>query len=390
METASDFYQNGDIKHATELYEAALREARKLDPRDPRLGDSLFRLGALKYEQGDYKDAEPLLKQAFECFDDTNDPNSISHSAKMKNLVRDLIDVYKQLDKHKEADLLRKRAAVYLYGTGFDAQVSQRARQIERGHELLTEHKYSDAIATLLPAFQACKSTDGLNEKTFEVFDDLQVAYIGAAKYGDCEKLCRDTLDEYESSHGKQPKTVELMLDLANVARKQGRLAEAAVIEKHAVDICDDAPCFVQNSKGVRLLIDGLVAKNKCGQAIVVLKHQLYALKGNVEGDYERTRSFDRMCLVIEKRIGKLSMKVGNFVDAVLYYKMATDIDSKYFSERAAAEKPTYFQQVTSDYRAYIDALEHLGPSQPGLEEARKRLTEISAIEEKHATPGRL
>lgn len=57
-------YEQGDYAAAVSSNKAALQEAEKFGPDDPRLAASLNALGFVCYTQGDYEAAEPLFKRS--------------------------------------------------------------------------------------------------------------------------------------------------------------------------------------------------------------------------------------------------------------------------------------------------------------------------------------
>ena len=57
-------YQQGNYGKAEEEWQAAMREAEKFGPEDPRLATSLSNLAVLYGAQGMYEEAEPLFKRS--------------------------------------------------------------------------------------------------------------------------------------------------------------------------------------------------------------------------------------------------------------------------------------------------------------------------------------
>ena len=57
-------YQQGRFSEAEHFLAAAVREAEKFGPQDPRLGASLYSLALLYQAQGKYAEAEPLYERA--------------------------------------------------------------------------------------------------------------------------------------------------------------------------------------------------------------------------------------------------------------------------------------------------------------------------------------
>src|SRR5438093_9784823 len=57
-------YQQGRFSEAEHFLAAAVREAEKFGPQDPRLGASLYSLALLYQAQNNYAEAEPLYERA--------------------------------------------------------------------------------------------------------------------------------------------------------------------------------------------------------------------------------------------------------------------------------------------------------------------------------------
>ncbi len=57
-------YEQGDYAEAEKAWSAALQEAEKFGPEDPRLAESLGNLGVAYRDQGKYAEAEPLFKRS--------------------------------------------------------------------------------------------------------------------------------------------------------------------------------------------------------------------------------------------------------------------------------------------------------------------------------------
>ena len=62
-------YQQGKYKEAEKQWEAALKEAEGLGPKDPRLATSLNNLAELYRVQGNYAESEPLHKRALAIYE---------------------------------------------------------------------------------------------------------------------------------------------------------------------------------------------------------------------------------------------------------------------------------------------------------------------------------
>lgn len=80
-------YAQGRVAEAERLFLAALREAEKFGPQDPRLARTLGNLGFLYVTQEQYAEAEPLLKRALTIRETALGPDHQDIATSLNNLA---------------------------------------------------------------------------------------------------------------------------------------------------------------------------------------------------------------------------------------------------------------------------------------------------------------
>ena len=86
MQVAAKMYHRGNYAEAEKLWAAALRQAEKFGPHDPRLADTLNNLALVYDAQGSYAKAEPLYERAFTIWEKTLGPAHPNVATSLNNL----------------------------------------------------------------------------------------------------------------------------------------------------------------------------------------------------------------------------------------------------------------------------------------------------------------
>ena len=105
-EAGSNAYEQGQYADAEKAWIAALEEAEKFGPRDPRLATSLNNLAILYDAQGKYAETEPLYKRALAIAEKTLGPDHLQVAIFLNNLA----DLYRLQGRYAESEPLSKRA----------------------------------------------------------------------------------------------------------------------------------------------------------------------------------------------------------------------------------------------------------------------------------------
>ena len=85
-DAGTEAYEQGNYTEAEKLFVAALKEAEKFGPQDPRLATSLNNLANLYNTQGKYGEADPLYKRSLEIWEKALGPDHPSVATSLENL----------------------------------------------------------------------------------------------------------------------------------------------------------------------------------------------------------------------------------------------------------------------------------------------------------------
>ena len=80
-------YQQGDYAEAEKAWLAALKQAETFGPEDSRLAGSLNNLAGVYHDQGNYAEAEPLLKRAAVIYEKALGPEHPRLAGSLHNLA---------------------------------------------------------------------------------------------------------------------------------------------------------------------------------------------------------------------------------------------------------------------------------------------------------------
>ena len=87
MDAATTAYQQGNYPEAEKQLVAALKEAERFGPQDPRLARTLSSLAEFYEIQGKYAEAEPLHKRALAIFEKALGPEHRNVAQSLNNLA---------------------------------------------------------------------------------------------------------------------------------------------------------------------------------------------------------------------------------------------------------------------------------------------------------------
>ena len=151
-DAGTEAYQQRQYAEAEKQFLAALQEAQKLGPEDPRVGTSLNNLGVLYKTQGKYAEAEPLYQRALAIREKTLGPDNPNLIVNLNNLAM----LYEAQGKYAEAEPLYQRAlaidekAVTLDGLGLVPDLNNLAVLYDaQGKYAEAEALYQRALAIL-------------------------------------------------------------------------------------------------------------------------------------------------------------------------------------------------------------------------------------------------
>jgi tetratricopeptide (TPR) repeat protein len=190
MEKFGAAKEAGHLAEAAHHLEAALGEAEKLGPKDPRTAVTLLNLGAVYGEQGQFAKAEPVLRRAASAFEAAFGPDHAYVSVGLGALAFDLA----HLGKHAEAEGLYRRVLAILDKTG--------------------EPEGPDKVSALVGLADTCEAQGKLAEA-----EALQGQVLGMAE---------------KHAGANNPALAPILEKRASLLRKLGRGAEAEQAEARA------------------------------------------------------------------------------------------------------------------------------------------------------------
>ena len=107
-QAGAEAYQRVDLAEAEKQFSAALREAEKFGPEDPRRATSLNNLAGLYHSQGKYAEAESLYRWALAILEKALGPEHPQVATSLNNLA----GLYHSQGKYAEAEPLFQRAVL--------------------------------------------------------------------------------------------------------------------------------------------------------------------------------------------------------------------------------------------------------------------------------------
>jgi len=106
MAAAAKAYRQGHYGDAEKSIKAALKEAERFGPQDPRLATTLHNLGELYQVQGKYAEAEPLYKRSLAIREKVLGPEHPYVATSLNNLA----SLYDTQGRYAETEPLYKRS----------------------------------------------------------------------------------------------------------------------------------------------------------------------------------------------------------------------------------------------------------------------------------------
>lgn len=106
MEAGEQAYRQGRYAEAEKALRAALNEAERFGPQDPRLAASFNNLAALYRAQGKYAEAEPLYKRALAIREKVLGPEHPAVATSLENYAA----LLPKMDRQAEAEEFEARA----------------------------------------------------------------------------------------------------------------------------------------------------------------------------------------------------------------------------------------------------------------------------------------
>ncbi len=106
VDAASEAYQQGNYAEAEKQLSAALQEAEKFGPEDPRLSATLNNLAWLYDDQGKYAEAEPLYKRSLAILEKALGQEHSNVATTLENYA----GLLREMGREEEASSMEVRA----------------------------------------------------------------------------------------------------------------------------------------------------------------------------------------------------------------------------------------------------------------------------------------
>jgi tetratricopeptide (TPR) repeat protein/transcriptional regulator with XRE-family HTH domain len=244
---------------------AQLYLQRALTIREEQLGQehwdtavSLNNLGFLYLEQGSYEQAASLLQQAL-AIKNLLDPQHHSTAQSLDNLG----GVYYKQEKYEEAELLLWRA-LFIREKQLGLSHPKTAESLNNLALLCTAlGKYEQAESLYRRALTICEQRgEWDHSRTLLCLHNLVEMYETQEKFGDAEVLLVDALKVQEQQLGpNHPCTVFNLDDLARIYTEHRRYTEAEPLYLRAIAICQAEPSLADVLKMVQTNYANLLRK---------------------------------------------------------------------------------------------------------------------------------
>jgi CHAT domain-containing protein/Flp pilus assembly protein TadD len=230
----------GDYAEATELAEEALKIARIIfNKQDKRYLISITNLGNLYHEQGRYRDAEPLLGEAFELSRITvgRHPDAL----RAMSLLGALYTSEGLYSKAEPLLLEALKAQRELLGASDEDIISTLNRlgtmYFQTGRAREAEPRFRELVQIM------SKALGPEDKSTLVVLSNLAQTYHLLGRYGEAVSISRDVLRARRATLGfRHPDTIAELNNLATILGHQGRHEDAEQLLLEALSYREALP----------------------------------------------------------------------------------------------------------------------------------------------------
>lgn len=204
---------------------------------DPRYATALARLALLHWEQGQFAEAEPLLRRALDIDLKALGPDAGPVARDYNNLG----SLLQEQGRYAEAEPLAKRALEIdekVHGPEHP-DVGRDCNNLALMY--LEQGRYREAEPLFLRALAITEKALGPEHPTLATrLRNLAALYRDEGRYGEAEPLLKRSIEIGEKSAGRENVTVAASLStLAKLYREMGRFAEAEALHLRALAIRD-------------------------------------------------------------------------------------------------------------------------------------------------------
>ncbi len=225
---ATQFYQQGEYKKATELLEQVVKLAiKKFGPDHPDVATSLNNLAQLYRLQGRYAEAEPLCKRGLKIYEARFGPDHPNVATSLNGLAV----LYQAQGRYAEAEPLYQRG-LEIREAKLGPDHPNVATSLNGLAELYrSQGRYAEAEPLIKRSLKIREAKLGPDHPDVaQSLYNLAILYQSQGRYAEAEPLYQRSLKIYEAKLGPDhPNVATSLNDLAVLYVSQGRYA--AVVE---------------------------------------------------------------------------------------------------------------------------------------------------------------
>jgi tetratricopeptide (TPR) repeat protein len=231
-------YREGNYAEAEKQFMAALKEAEKFLPDDPRIAASLNNLGNVYRVLGRYQEAEEYIKRALVAAKNAfgfNHPN-VASTLNCLGLLYNLQERYAESEElHKQAVVIREKALGPEH-PDFATDLNNLAESY-RLQGKITEAEVTHRRAILIREKMGPEHSD-----LGQSLNNLSVVLNNQGRCIEAKILSKRATEIYEKTLGPDhPELATSLNNLALVYANQGKYSDAESLFKRALTICEKA-----------------------------------------------------------------------------------------------------------------------------------------------------
>ena len=369
-EISYQYLQRHHLGEAQRYAEFALRIAKANDKFSSSICKVCDVLGSVYVEQGRYSQAEELYLAALKVKDDC----SVSGMEYLAVLLGDLADLYRQIGKYSESEILFEKALDTLPQSSMNTRYKAVILS-NYGLLLHTSGSIEKAIVKNDQALECCTEFDG--ESSFiagRIYRDLAGCYSSLGDFEEAEGLYNKSIEIFNQIYGRpqMPETALANVFLTACYHKQGKFQEGLELINKVLPVVEDAygenhvnTAMAYLNLGVLYREVGMSAEAEAAILKAInIKKSVYGINNqNIALDYmnlgvvyseteidkaedcfnkaysilnENMQTDSYMYAVVLNNLGEMRMKKGDAGNALLFFQQSLQLlEKKYQQERS-------------------------------------------------------
>jgi len=394
------YHNQGKYAEAESLYRQALNiRENTLRQNHPDVAKSLSYLGFLYNDQGRYAEAEPIHKQALYILEKALGPNHPDVAIALNNLA----NLYYMQRRFTEAEPLYKRALSIGEKTSGPTSLRVAKQLFNLGILYKDQRKYDQAEDFLRRALEASEKVLGPEHPDLgHSLNSLGKLYTILGRYTEAEPLFKRALNIREKALGsKHPEVAYTLNNLANLYSRQRKYSEAESMYKQALSIYEQALGFYHPytaevyrdmARMYRDKKDFANAKEAASNAYAI-RRQNFKLGSAVLSEKDaltysgimKEEAYIYISILLDS--GNKSVDCLSKIADIVFSVKGQVSDGIYARHRTRVyEKDPELKVISDSLRDVRFELANLyieGPDEKGLEEHKKKLSEITKEKER-------